>query len=230
MEYAWSKDNPDRWDPDETGILSGRQHQTLDMELFEPQLVARLDVRRRASRHGRDGRRDGRARPRRQMRSGSAMPAPPTSTTSSTTAAGSSRRSTSATRACSQRFDTGRSAGVLADSFMSAYWSDEHGEIKYQFGERLHRRPDPRPVARRGRRASAPSSTPTASPRRSRRCTPKTSAPTMAEHFNPCRNYAYEDEGGLLIATYPGASASRWSPRPMPRKSGPASSTPRPRT
>ncbi|HEY9012103.1 MAG TPA: GH116 family glycosyl hydrolase, partial [Devosia sp.] len=27
--------------------------------------------------------------------------------------------------------------------------------------------------------------------------------PTLADHFNPCRNYAYEDEGGLLIATYP---------------------------
>jgi non-lysosomal glucosylceramidase len=25
----------------------------------------------------------------------------------------------------------------------------------------------------------------------------------MADHFNPCRNFAYEDEGGLLIATYP---------------------------
>jgi non-lysosomal glucosylceramidase len=26
---------------------------------------------------------------------------------------------------------------------------------------------------------------------------------TLADHFNPCRNYAFEDEGGLLIATYP---------------------------
>ena len=36
IEYAWSMENPDRWDPDQTGILSGRQHQTLDMELFGP--------------------------------------------------------------------------------------------------------------------------------------------------------------------------------------------------
>ena len=36
LAYAWSKENPDLWDPDETGILSGRQHQTLDMELFNP--------------------------------------------------------------------------------------------------------------------------------------------------------------------------------------------------
>src|SRR5258708_23069769 len=32
-------------------------------------------------------------------------------------------------------FDQGRKAGVLADSFMEAYWSDEYGEIKYQIGD-----------------------------------------------------------------------------------------------
>ncbi len=36
IEYAWSEKNPDRWDPDKTGILHGRQHHTLDMELFGP--------------------------------------------------------------------------------------------------------------------------------------------------------------------------------------------------
>ncbi len=36
IEYAWSKDNPDRWDADKDGVLEGRQHHTLDMELFGP--------------------------------------------------------------------------------------------------------------------------------------------------------------------------------------------------
>lgn len=36
MEFAWSPENPDRWDPDRTGVISGRQHHTLDMELFGP--------------------------------------------------------------------------------------------------------------------------------------------------------------------------------------------------
>lgn len=36
LEYAWSKDNPDRWDADCDGVLEGRQHHTLDMELFGP--------------------------------------------------------------------------------------------------------------------------------------------------------------------------------------------------
>ena len=36
IEYAWCPNNYDRWDPDKTGILWGRQHHTLDMELFGP--------------------------------------------------------------------------------------------------------------------------------------------------------------------------------------------------
>ena len=36
IEFAWSPTNEDRWDPDRTGVLHGRQHHTLDMELFGP--------------------------------------------------------------------------------------------------------------------------------------------------------------------------------------------------
>ena len=36
LEYAWAPTNADRWDPDRTGVISGRQHPTLDMELFGP--------------------------------------------------------------------------------------------------------------------------------------------------------------------------------------------------
>jgi non-lysosomal glucosylceramidase len=36
LEFAWSPDNDDRWDPDQTGVLHGRQHHTLDHELFGP--------------------------------------------------------------------------------------------------------------------------------------------------------------------------------------------------
>ena len=36
VEYAWSDQNSDRWDPGQTGVLWGRQHHTLDMELFGP--------------------------------------------------------------------------------------------------------------------------------------------------------------------------------------------------
>lgn len=36
LAYAWSEANPDAWDRDRDGVLEGRQHHTLDMELFGP--------------------------------------------------------------------------------------------------------------------------------------------------------------------------------------------------
>jgi non-lysosomal glucosylceramidase len=36
IEYAWAETNPDRWDPDQSGVLTGRMHHTMDMELFSP--------------------------------------------------------------------------------------------------------------------------------------------------------------------------------------------------
>ncbi|MBR3943161.1 MAG: hypothetical protein IKJ55_07355 [Clostridia bacterium] len=36
LEYAWSPQNPDGWDLNKDGVLEGRQHHTLDMELFGP--------------------------------------------------------------------------------------------------------------------------------------------------------------------------------------------------
>lgn len=36
LEYAWSDNNQDKWDLDKDGVLEGRQHHTLDMELFGP--------------------------------------------------------------------------------------------------------------------------------------------------------------------------------------------------
>lgn len=36
IAFAWSPTNEDRWDWDKDGVLEGRQHHTLDMELFGP--------------------------------------------------------------------------------------------------------------------------------------------------------------------------------------------------
>lgn len=36
LEYAWDKSNTHEWDADKDGVLEGRQHHTLDMELFGP--------------------------------------------------------------------------------------------------------------------------------------------------------------------------------------------------
>jgi len=36
LEFAWAVSNKDLWDPCKTGVIQGRQHHTLDMELFGP--------------------------------------------------------------------------------------------------------------------------------------------------------------------------------------------------
>ncbi len=36
LAFAWSPENGDRWDRDKDGVLEGRQHHTLDTELFGP--------------------------------------------------------------------------------------------------------------------------------------------------------------------------------------------------
>ena len=36
ISFAWSESNIDKWDLKKTGVISGRQHHTLDMELFGP--------------------------------------------------------------------------------------------------------------------------------------------------------------------------------------------------
>ncbi len=36
LEFAWSEHNEHKWDPGKTGVITGRQHHTLDMELFGP--------------------------------------------------------------------------------------------------------------------------------------------------------------------------------------------------
>ena len=212
IEYAWSKENPDQWDPEETGVLSGRQHQTLDMELFGPNswlgsmYVAALLAAARMAEAAGDA--DLAEKCERLGRAGAAY-------INDRLYNGRYfiQEIDLSDRRVVERFDTGRNAGVLADSFMSAYWSDEHAEIKYQFGDgciadqilgQWHAEVaglgtflDP------GRIATALEAVYNENFRLS-----------MADHFNPCRNYAYEDEGGLLIATYPSGTRQPMVPAP----------------
>ncbi|MDW6025796.1 GH116 family glycosyl-hydrolase [Mesorhizobium sp. BAC0120] len=201
IEYAWSKDNPDRWDPDETGVLSGRQHQTLDMELFNPnswlgsmyvaallaasEMASALGEKDFAVKCGRLGRNGAKYIDEKLFNGRWFIQDIDLSDKSVLTP-----------------FDVGRAAGVLADGFMETYWSDEHSELKYQMGEgcitdqilgQWHAE-----VAGiggfldDGKVETALKSVHGNNFRRS-----------LQDHFNPCRNYAFEDEGGLLVATYP---------------------------
>lgn len=123
LEYAWSDENPDRWDRDRDGLLEGRQHHTLDMELFGPsswlegfylaalkcgaEMAAHLGESDSAAEYEALFRR-GKERCDRELFNG---------------------------RWYCQRIDlTDRSLlSPYADA--AGYWNDESGEIKYQIGE-----------------------------------------------------------------------------------------------
>jgi non-lysosomal glucosylceramidase len=200
IEYAWSPQNPDRWDPEQTGILSGRQHQTLDMELFGPNswlgsmYVAALLAAAKMARAVGEGEfgdkleamgRNGARYLDEKLFNGRWY----------------IQDIDVSDRSVLEPF-AGRNAGVLGDGFIETYWSDEHGEIKYQMGEGcisdqilgqwhaevagIGRFLDDRNVETALRAVHR-----------------HNFRPSLADHFNPCRNYACEDEGGLLIATYP---------------------------
>ncbi len=136
IEYAWSPDNPDRWDPDADRHPLRPPAPDPRHGAVRAELLARLDVCRRAARRLRDGRGAGRdaTSPTRCAR---AWPqtAPPTSTTSSSTAAGSSRRSTSPTRACWRPSTPAARPACSPTASWRPTGPTSIGELKYQMGE-----------------------------------------------------------------------------------------------
>ncbi len=201
IEYAWSPDNPDAWDPNKTGVLWGRQHHTLDMELFGPNswLTSMYLAALKAA-----------------AEMAEAMGEPDFSAQCSALAAKGrdfvdrelfngrfyAQKLALGDRSALEPFDQGRKAGVLRDSFMEAYWSQEYQEIKYQIGAgcltdqilgQWHA-----DLAGLGDVLSPDN---VASALRS--IFAENFRPTLSDHFNPCRVYAYEDEAGLLVCTWP---------------------------
>lgn len=213
LEYAWSADNPDQWDPERTGILWGRQHHTLDMELFGPNswlstmYVAALKAGAEMGRAAGDAAfaaeldRMGQAGAdylNRELFNGDYF----------------IQKTDLGDKALIEKFDKASGkVGVLADGFMETYWSDEYGEMKYQFNDGcatdqilgqwhadlagLGSFLDPDKV--KTALASAY--------RHNYRA-------DLKGHFNPCRVYAYEDEGGVLIATWPEGTTKPAVPAP----------------
>lgn len=212
MEYAWSPDNPDRWDPAKTGVLWGRQHHTLDMELFGPNswlttmyIAALTAASHMADRMGdpafaqecRDMAARGGAYVDRELFNGRYY----------------AQKLNLSDRSLLTPFDQNRKAGVLSDSFMEAYWSEEYSEIKYQIGDGcltdqilgqwhadiagLGDLLDPEKV-----RTALKS------------VFDENYRPSLRDHFNPCRVYAYEAEAGLLLCTWPEGTTKPATPAP----------------
>ena len=212
VEYAWSSDNPDRWDPEKTGVLWGRQHHTLDMELFGPNswltsmyLAALKAAAAMAEAMGDAGfaeecsdlARRGGDYVDGELFNGRYY----------------AQKLDLSERSLLEPFDQGRKAGVLANSFMEAYWSDEYHEIKYQIGDgcltdqllgQWHA-----DIAGLGNLMS-PEKVRTAL----KSVFEENFQPSLRDHFNPCRVYAYQDEAGLLICTWPEGTSKPAVPAP----------------
>jgi uncharacterized protein (DUF608 family) len=212
MEYAWSPDNPDKWDPDKTGVLWGRQHHTLDMELFGPNSWLTTMYIAALAAAGNMAEAIGETAFAKQCR------------TMAATGGDYVDRELFNGRYYSQKldlsdrsvlvpFDQQRKAGVLSDSFMEAYWSDEYGEIKYQIGKgcltdqilgQWHA-----DIAGLGD-LLAPEKVRTAL----KSVFNENYRPNLRDHFNPCRVYAYEDEAGLLLCSWPEGTKKPAAPAP----------------
>jgi non-lysosomal glucosylceramidase len=212
IEYAWLPDNPDQWDPGKTGVLWGRQHHTLDMELFGPSswLTSMYLAALRAGSMMADAMQDpafaqecrevaakGSAYVDRELFNGRFY----------------IQKINLTDRSLLLPFDQNRRAGVLSVPFMEAYWSEEYGEIKYQIGEgcltdqllgQWHA-----DIAGLGD-LLAPENVRTAL----RTVFGSNFKPSLRDHFNPCRVYAYEDEGGLLNCTWPDGTTKPALPAP----------------
>ncbi len=123
LEFAWSKDNPDAWDADMDGVLEGRQHHTLDLELFGPSAwleghyLLALDCGREMAEHLGDGTRaclykrlydNGKTYLNEQLFNG---------------------------RYFYQRVDLGDKETVDRFGAADGYWNEEAKEIKYQVAD-----------------------------------------------------------------------------------------------
>jgi len=205
-------DNPDKWDPDKTGVLWGRQHHTLDMELFGPSswlTTMYLAALRAAS----------------IMADAIGDPAFATECRELAAKGGAyvdrelfngryyAQKLDLSDRSVLTPFDQHRKAGVLSEPFMEAYWSEEYGEIKYQIGEgcltdqilgQWHA-----DIAELGD-LLAPENVRTAL----KTVFDENYRPSLRDHFNPCRVYAYEDESGLLNCTWPDETTKPALPAP----------------
>lgn len=211
LEFAWSPENIDRWDPEQTGVLWGRQHHTLDMELFGPnswltgfylgalkaaaEMAAHLGEAEAAAEYQAIFER-GKAWTDQHLFNGEYY----------------LQRIDLKDRSIVEAFE-GKDDSLMGTSALAAYWNDEHSEIKYQIGEGssidqvlpqwhadlygLGDLYDPAQV----KSASAA-------------IYKYNYIPEMGRVYNPCRIYCLNDEGGLVICAWPEGSQKPLIPAP----------------
>ncbi|MBX3011214.1 MAG: hypothetical protein KF832_06890 [Caldilineaceae bacterium] len=211
LEFAWSPENIDRWDPEKTGVLWGRQHHTLDMELFGPNswltgfYLGALKAAAEMAAHL--GEADTAAEYQAIFAQGKAW-------TDEHLFNGEYylQRIDLKDRSIVEAYE-GADDSLMGTSALAAYWNDEHSEIKYQIAEGssidqilpqwhadlygLGDLYDPAQV----KRASAA-------------IYKYNFIPEMGRVYNPCRIYCLNDEGGLVICAWPEGAQKPLIPAP----------------
>ncbi|MDR2375271.1 MAG: glycoside hydrolase family 116 protein, partial [Treponema sp.] len=198
LEFAWSPENKDRWDPEKSGVITGRQHHTLDMELFGPNSWLQgfyLGALKAASEMAEVmGDQDageylalfekGRAWADKNLYNGEYF----------------IQQLDLKNKELIKSFED--NATLTGETVIHAYWNDEAGEMKYQYAQGceidqviaqwhanltgLGRIFDPAKV-RSALKAI-------------HRYNYK---PSLRFHFNPCRIYGHNDEAGTVICEWP---------------------------
>lgn len=199
LEFAWSAENPCRWDADKDGVLEGRQHHTLDMELFGPSswlegmYLAALKAGAEMAQHlGEADRAEeylalyekGRAFLNEELFNG---------------------------RYYDQKVDLGDKSilesysGITTlggGSIVADYWNDEAKEIKYQIG---HGSAEDQALAQWHANLSGLGQIfdPEKLDKAVHSLYQYNFVPKMRDFFNPCRVFCLDGEGGTIICAYP---------------------------
>ncbi len=198
LEYAWSPQNADKWDPGRTGVITGRQHHTLDMELFGPNAwlngfyIGALKAASEMANAMGDGdaalylelARRGREYMDRELFNGEYY----------------FQKIDIRDKGVPESFRA--SDRVYGGDVVGTYWNEEAGQIKYQIGEGcgidqllgqwmcemagVGEILDPSHVSSALRAIYR-----------------HNFKPSLRDHFNPCRIYGLNDEAGMVICDWP---------------------------
>jgi len=212
LEYAWHPGNEDRWDPEQCGILTGRQHHTLDMELFGPNswlsgfyLAALKAAAEMALAMGETVNAElytniyekGRKTLNTELFNGEYFQQHLCLNDRNILAP------YSASSGCANKDHH--------ETIYDAYWDKEHSEIKYQIGDGCEIDQiigqwhawlcGLGEIFDRDKAVSA-----------LRAIFRHNYKPVLAEHFNPCRLYGLEDESGTVMCEWPTGCYKPWVP------------------
>jgi non-lysosomal glucosylceramidase len=201
IEFAWAGSNPDQWDPEQSGVLRGRMHHTMDMELFGPDpwltgfyLGALKAGAEMAEAVGE----------KETARSYQAIFEKGKSWVEENLFNGEyfyhQVNLKDRTLVSDPRYQESPTSMVGADE--RVYWDEEHEEIKYQVAEGCL---SDQLLAQwhAGLYGLGELFNPTQARQALQSIYRYNFKHSLRDHFNPHRIYSLDDEGGLLICTYP---------------------------